>query len=762
MKKIKLRVIDVLKYILYFAAMYLLFRARIDALAPFAFAFFAALLYLKQNKYVCSVFYIGAGYLAALSFSSVIYFAVEAAVMLIAFLIHGALKKPVKILLLPIYMLAAKAAYLGWYMSGASAEVIITRIIETALSMVFAPAFINGLRALIVRGMRFSSTVDENVSLMLLLIAVYTGMYGADLFGFDLAECVAIAAVLIFANIFGSGGGAVIGAALGLGGLICDGTTVFVAVYTVFGLVAGIFAKTVKPLSAMAVLVSEVIMAYFFGLYGDYSYLNLLPVIAGALLFLCFPKNRMEFLAAVFGVDRGEELGRYTVNRSRMEMSRKLLQMSDVFREMEIIYERLIFGEDSEEDAVKTLANDLKAACCADCEYISKCYTGCSTEAAESFSSLIAAGICKGKVTLMELDKFLTGRCIKVNTVLQKANHLINIYRQNTLMRKNIDSGKALTARQMGAVSKVFKQLSDQQQQRAVYNERLEKQLLDELCANAIACSEIMVLGEKVGDMTVSLLIVKKHADSSQLSEIVSRVLNTKMMIVARDNGERKNFAVVTLKPVPHFDAVFGVASKRKFGSDASGDTHSLLKISEDKLMLCLCDGMGSGEMAEKISSAAVALVENFYLAGFESDVILNSVNKLLAYAGGDVFAAIDVAAIDLAHGICDFIKIGASESYLKRKNGVDEIAGSSLPLGILEEISPWSRSECLTAGDMIILLTDGVREAFGSGENVLAFLNEVPPLNPKEVAESIIDTAMHITDGRPPDDMTAVVCKIV
>jgi hypothetical protein len=140
------------------------------------------------------------------------------------------------------------------------------------------------------------------------------------------------------------------------------------------------------------------------------------------------------------------------------------------------------------------------------------------------------------------------------------------------------------------------------------------------------------------------------------------------MVIYGREESRRPGYSVMHLKPAPKYDVIFGAAGCAKTGKEISGDTHSLTRISDERFLLALCDGMGSGEAAEKTSSMAISMVENFYRAGFDSETILSGVNRLLNVGGEDNFAALDICAVDLCKGVCDFIKLGAPEGYLKNK----------------------------------------------------------------------------------------------
>jgi stage II sporulation protein E len=66
--------------------------------------------------------------------------------------------------------------------------------------------------------------------------------------------------------------------------------------------------------------------------------------------------------------------------------------------------------------------------------------------------------------------------------------------------------------------------------------------------------------------------------------------------------------------------------------------------------------------------------------------MIMQSVNQLLQISGQDVFSALDIAVFNQASGEMDFIKVGASDGFIKREDSVEVVEAGSLPIGILED----------------------------------------------------------------------------
>ena len=192
-----------------------------------------------------------------------------------------------------------------------------------------------------------------------------------------------------------------------------------------------------------------------------------------------------------------------------------------------------------------------------------------------------------------------------------------------------------------------------------------------------------------------------------------------------------------------------------------SGDTHTFLRIDEHKFLLGLCDGMGSGVNAEKASSTSISLIENFYKAGFDNETILTSVNKLLSLSQDEVFTAVDVCVMDLQEGICDFIKIGATYGFVKSKNSVEIISAGSLPLGVLEEMKPCITKKALSDGDTVVVVSDGITDAFATKEELATKIAQIALKTPQETADVLLAAALEKDGNEAKDDMTVVVAQI-
>ena len=202
-----------------------------------------------------------------------------------------------------------------------------------------------------------------------------------------------------------------------------------------------------------------------------------------------------------------------------------------------------------------------------------------------------------------------------------------------------------------------------------------------------------------------------------------------------------------------------GVCSSAKQG-ERTGDTHSFIKLGEYSVMCALCDGMGSGEKAEKVSDSALSLVEGFYRAGFSHEVTIKSINSFLRIDNDESFSALDVMIFDRRIGKADIVKLASPPTYIKKSNRTIRVDSSSLPLGIVGEISPSITSRQSEEGDCFVFVSDGVSDCF-EGDELSALINNTSSHNPSLMASTLLGEAKKRKNTQL-DDMTVLVFKVI
>jgi stage II sporulation protein E len=234
--------------------------------------------------------------------------------------------------------------------------------------------------------------------------------------------------------------------------------------------------------------------------------------------------------------------------------------------------------------------------------------------------------------------------------------------------------------------------------------------------------------------------------------------MRQKMQEHSRENSIKGN-VILHYIVAPAFDVVYGDMALAKDGQ--CGDSRKAERISEDKIMLILSDGMGSGQRAYDASMNAILMIESFYKAGFDHNTVLSCVGRLLGLREEEEFNALDIVVIDVSNGFADFIKQGGRESFILSNNSVEVIQCGSLPLGIVEDVYPIVEQRKVSDGDIIVLVSDGIVDFLGV-DMIKEILLTSDTVNPQVFAELIVNNAERMCGDQPPDDMSCIAARII
>lgn len=244
---------------------------------------------------------------------------------------------------------------------------------------------------------------------------------------------------------------------------------------------------------------------------------------------------------------------------------------------------------------------------------------------------------------------------------------------------------------------------------------------------------------------------------AQELCELVGAAAGVMMMTAAVD-GER-----VRLAERPPLEAECGVATACIGGQRVCGDTAWYGVLQDGRFMAAASDGMGHGEEAALSSRQTVELLRLCLDAGYTLQQTLTAVNGMMLLGGtGERFITVDLLTIDLWTGQALLEKLGAAGTWLQQQGTLTCLTGDALPIGILESVQSGESMLRLQPGDAMVLLTDGVEEAFPDrgllqDAVVLALTEEDPAC----AAQSLLDAALRVCDGIRNDDQTVLVIRL-
>lgn len=748
------------KYTLFFGLFYLLSRAQLNnVISPFSFGMYFALVWCNQNILILSPLYIGASYLSAFSLFDLYSAIATCLIMIIIYGIHLKLNKRILPQLMIVYVLLCQAVsvFLDIYI-GVSPVVV---FVELVFGLLYTFILMKLFESVMTVGFVKKFTLTKAICFAVLLLSISCALRSVEVFNFDFAKLFILLSVMFSSLVLPLTEGGFIVTLLSLGTLLYDNDPYLVAPMLITFLIVSCFRGKHRIFSVLSMLIIECMNVYYFNFYYSTSLVVFLPCIITAVCTMIIPKKYYQKLSEQYNSSFSNRSMESVINRTQNAIHSRLLKLSQVFFEMDKVFRGMIKGRASEDELKCLMLTELKGKLCVDCPEKNRCHKLYSDETEKILCALIDKAFVNGRVTLIDIPTTLTGRCFKINQLVYIINDLISQYKSYATLVGNIDASKVLISEQLYGVSDVLHRLADETKKTVDFDDGLEKRISDELLYNDIVASDVIVYHKNENVVSCTLEVKKEDSLKSKISSIVSKITKTKMIVENDQTSPHAGWQILTLKNAPKFDVIFGTSACTKSSSTKSGDTYSLIRIEEGKILMALCDGMGSGEKAQKTSTTAISLVENFYKAGFQSDIILSCVNKFLSLGGQDTFSCLDMSIIDLNSGAADFVKLGATLGFIKHGDTISTVECESLPLGIISTLSPTIKSTIVKSGDMIVLATDGVADSFSSDEEYTDFVNNTKTLNPQELADAIMDKALKNNHGVAVDDMTILVAKI-
>lgn len=227
---------------------------------------------------------------------------------------------------------------------------------------------------------------------------------------------------------------------------------------------------------------------------------------------------------------------------------------------------------------------------------------------------------------------------------------------------------------------------------------------------------------------------------------------------VARVEDDR-----VLLAETPLWTVESGMAACGVDGSRENGDTHWLGQLSDGRFLAALSDGMGHGSLARQESGQTVTLLRLCLEAGYTRAQTLTAVNGMMLLASrGERFSTVDLVTIDLWTGQMTLDKLGAASSRLLRGRSMMELTGDALPLGILETVESRTSLMRLHAGDELVLMTDGVEDAFADKPALDDAIREaMSEPTAQSAADALLRAARDAALSGRKDDMSVVVLRV-
>ena len=201
------------------------------------------------------------------------------------------------------------------------------------------------------------------------------------------------------------------------------------------------------------------------------------------------------------------------------------------------------------------------------------------------------------------------------------------------------------------------------------------------------------------------------------------------------------------------------------------GDYYDIIRLSKNKLGICIADAAGKGISAALLMASVQAAVRAFASASVPPSDVCSQVNSVLCtnIVRGEV-VTLFYGVLDAKDRTLRYTSAGHPRPLLIRRNGTSfRLKNDGALLGVFPDWKYEVSSAELNPGDILLLFTDGITEATGAageefGEERLTSVVSLSSTkrNPEELPTELLGHVRNFCGSRMSDDATLLVVTAV
>lgn len=487
--------------------------------------------------------------------------------------------------------------------------------------------------------------------------------------------------------------------------------------------------------------------------------ISFIVAIIPVLIFVCFKSKFLNKIQHMFEIDSLNLICEDLRKNSIAQIKNKLLLMANTLGSMQKDLKFLLIGKISREKASIELAQDVINSCCSKCENFKTCFMQ-NINKRGMIEHLLSKAIEKGKIFKDDVVLGLQSYCVKENIIISEINQEVEMFLNFERAMKSEDASKLMISDNLSTFSDMFFSFANFLEINLKINNDISIKLKEKLTNAMLDIKDLAVIESNNGIKSINLIARNEHIVRHEMLEVINKFSKNNFKLEYAKHMELSGLSYASFIPNEKLKINFAVASQSK-ETYANGDNVAVTKVAQNRYFIAIADGMGHGDKANRISSMVLSLVRSMFLVGFDGNLIINSINKLLLPAALDEFSSLDACEIDLDSETCTFVKMGSSISVLKHANTSEIISCKSLPIGIVDNIKPTIIRKHISVGDTLFLASDGVVDSFNSIEDYKNYINDMQIVNLQKTTDEILFDA-NFQNKKHPDDMTIIAINIL
>ncbi|QDP38841.1 stage II sporulation protein E [Radiobacillus deserti] len=645
--------------------------------------------------------------------------------------------------------------------------------VEGVLSAVLVLIFMQSIPLLSPKRYKPSLKNEEIVCMIILLASVLTGTIGWEIQGASMEQILSRYLVLWLSYVGGAAIGSTVGVVAGLILSLANVASLYQMSLLAFsGLLGGLLKDGKKIGVSLGLFVGTLLV----GIYGngvDTILSSLLETLCAVLLFFCTPESWIKMISRYIPgtVEHSKEQEQY-LQKVRDVTASRVEQFSHVFQALSksFNHEQKIAVEEEQTKDMDYFLSNVTEKTCQSCFKKEVCWAqkfDKTYDLMADMKSELETGNQPNKVLQNNFDN----HCVKSKRVVDTMKHELSFYNANKKLKKQVTESRQFVADQLLGVSEVMGDFAKEIVKERENHEQQEVEIVAGLNHMGIELEKLDIYSLEKGniDIEMNLSFYNYHGEGPKLiAPMLSDILKEDVVVKEEEVSPFPNgYCYLSFGSARKYVIETGAAHAAKGGGLVSGDSFTTIELGAGKYAMAISDGMGNGDRAHEESVETLRLLQQILQSGIQEQVAIKSINSILSLRTSDeIFSTLDLAVMDLHNAAVRFLKIGSTPSFIKRGKTIQTVESSNLPIGIIQDFDVEVVNDQLKAGDLLIMMSDGIYEAPKHIENVDIWLKriikEIQTDDPQEIADIILEEVIrNSSSGEIEDDMTVLVARI-
>lgn len=658
----------------------------------------------------------------------------------------------------------------------------IIAVLSVIFTYVFYKIFVNSIGVLENFGLKSAFTIEEIIGATIITSISAVAVSSYRVFGISIANIISIFVILVLAWKNGVLVGSTIGVSVGLIlGIVGAVTPIQVLAFSISGLLAGAVNKLGKIGVILGFFVGNAIISYL-ATGNTVEILLYRELLISSVAFLFVPKFVQIDIEDLIGIHKFLS----PVADNRLAESRnageKLEHLSNTVKEIaksyginddDVIEEVENIGN-SKQAFIEDLLNSLDSfpnnilyeeLINVENNIIDDIYMKLTDKDEINSKDIVDIFERRNEILDIETNKVIAS---DVEQVARIINRTYRINEMNFGWKRRLNENKKTISKQLKGVSKAISEIAvDISKEKSNAFSRDEKEIVELLKQKEILVKQIKIKKNKSEKYFIDILFEKIIKDRNKIKcieSILSKVCKEKIMFQKDSSNIDTKTYMQRYISEDKFSLQLGMAQLPKTGNAVCGDSCIQIRLDDNKHMIALSDGMGSGPEARKSSQIVVRMLKQLFSAGFDKEDSMELINSTIKMSQEEIYATMDVVIFDLYKGILEFIKNGSCRTYIKNKQTIEKVESNSLPLGILNDVDFTVYDRDMHDGDILVICSDGIIDSNieqAQDKWLVQLIKQINTNNVKKMADIILREAIDNGYGVLKDDMTVIVAKI-